>query len=314
MKKILCFLQILVVIMCSAVMPVSASDYVGTVNYSPIVMYINNYPIPSYVMDGYVFVQVEDLTGYGFDIKWNEYNKSLRIIRNDNCDINYKSTFIPLDSQIGKKNFDFYTTEVKTYIGNYAYEIECLAGKPGCTYINVENLEVFGELQWLPELNHMKLWIRDGLECYDVPFYVPKSLSSLKLYRHFGTNPKNAKNYYQFYGGLFVNPQIYFWYGEFTELSNGEIAESICCPYSKMYVDIYDTEGKKVYTTSKTYYNENDLTQLPYIIGAMDAPLTYEITVPSSHLIYGNDYMARVTFWCNSCQRGNTDDIYFTLM
>ncbi len=315
MKKIVCFIQILALLIClSAPMIVNADSsgsYVGTIRKGTLITYINNYPIPSYVLNGYTFIQVEDLTSFGFDVKWNEYDKSLHIIRNDSTDIVYTPTFLPHSTEIGAIEFHMYTTEVKTYIGNYGYEIECYAGKPGCTYINVDNLSAFGQVQWVPELNQMKVWINDGLECFDTPFPVREDIRDIPYYKHSFMPGSTIKNYYQFSHAILTD-EIYFLFGEYSKQNNILVACTFC-PYSKTYVDIYDTDGKKVYTTSKIYRSFDDLTLVPYLFNLTDAPYTYKLSVPRIYLLDNQDYMAKMTFWCSHCNYGKVNEIYFSL-
>ena len=315
MKKMICLLQTVLLLICLCA-PITANadfsgSYVGTVRKGTLVTYINNYPIPSYVLNGYTFIQVEDLTSFGFDVKWNEYDKSLRIIRNDSTSIDYLTTFLPRNSEIGAIDFDMYTTEVKTYIGNYGYEIECYAGKPGCTYINVDNLSAFGQVQWVPELNQMKVWIQDGLECSGTPIPVRKDIHDIPYYNHSFMSGNAINNYYQF--SRFANSdQVFFCFGEYSE-KNDEAVSVTFCPGLKLYVDIYNTDGQKVYTTSETYWNINALTILPYLYNFTDAPMVYTVSAPRTYLLDGQDYMAKVTAWCSHCNTGEVDELYFSL-
>ena len=318
MKKNLCIILV-TAILFSLFVPVTgvlANSYVGTAVKSDTIAYINNYPIPSYNLNGYTFIQVEDLAYYGFDIKWNEYNKTLRIIRNDSPYIDFIPTFRPAEWEIGQTEFDMHTTNVRTYIGNYGYEIECYSGLPGCTYINIENIAVFGEIQYVPELKHVKIWIKN-LECYDIPYPVRISPFTMTDFGHDAPYGYEGEYYYtmDYYSD---SDNYYFTYGRFTE-EYGEVTGYAYCDYGTIYVDIYDTEGRKIYTNSEYkrseyYYGEEttDLTVVPYILGETDAPVSYEIAVPSYYLKNGHDYMARVTFWCDYYDEGDVEDIYFT--
>ena len=138
----------------------------GSVKETNVVTYINDHPIPSYNLNGYTFIKVEDLQYYGFDVKWNEYNKTLRIFRNVSNKVSGRITFKSKPQNIGKSLFQMYSTDIRTYIGDYAYEIECLAGLPGYTFINVDNLSTFGRIEWVPDTESVKnmdrRWIGNG--------------------------------------------------------------------------------------------------------------------------------------------------------
>ena len=303
--KIITFIAVLVIMFVAFSVTVSAYEIKGEALKSDIVMYINNYPIPSYNYNGYTFIAVEDLAGYGFNIKWNEYYKTLCIIRNDSNEIDFLPTFLPMSCQIGEKEFDMHTTNVRTFIGNYGYEIECYGGIPGYTFINVENLAVFGELQYVPELRHMKLWIRDGLECYDVPFPVRQDILSMVDFGH--STPSGYENYYEF-NYYSDDDNFCFTFGEFS-MENGEIIGYSYCDSPMMFVEVYNVSGEKVFSQNDF---ECNITVSPYMFGYTSAPVCYETYVPKMYLSYGEFYLAKVLFVCPDTGWECEKDVYFT--
>ena len=120
-------------------------DPLGDVLYSDIVVYINGRPIPSSISDNKTLVIAEDLANYGFDVKWDGTERTLKIGRNKNKPFNP----LPVEKMpAGKKSGDFKCkyvyTDVKTYldgelVGSYAIggrtliDVELLA-KPGGVY------------------------------------------------------------------------------------------------------------------------------------------------------------------------------------
>lgn len=315
MKKLVCLTLAFVIAIGLFAMPACAYEpqYVGTVYASNSVCYINNYPINCYIMNDYMFIQVEDLNNYGFDVKWNAYNETLRILKDDNKAFIPQTVYRPYNEQIGDRRFDMKTTNVRTYIGNYGYEIECLAGLSGCTYINVDNLSVFGKMEWNNEDEAMYITTSNPdffLDAWPVkkdPDYVP-------WYDCGDENELEGHKHYYDFSHYISSNDIGFWYGAYSEYANELSACSFC--YGNFYVDIYDTEGRKVYYTSDYFgyydWDYNWKYIVPYYRGETDAPVGYEVKVPMSKLKKGKDYMAHVSFWCSWCNQGYEEKIYFT--
>ena len=121
MKKLVSLLLVMVCLL-SVFTPVSAAPEVcGIFQNSDITAYINNYYIPSYVYNGQVVVLVEDLRYYGFDVVWNELERSLRIYRNkdkkpDTDEYDY-APYMNLKSYAisGSKAGDMYKTNIRVF-------------------------------------------------------------------------------------------------------------------------------------------------------------------------------------------------------
>lgn len=310
MKKLVCLTLAFVMAIGLFAMPASASEYVGTVYASDSVCYINNFPIPCYIMNDYMFIQVEDLNNYGFDVKWNTYNETLRIMKDDNKAFIPQMVYRPFDCELGSKLFDMKTTNVRTYIGNYGYEIECFSGKSGCTYINVDNLSVFGYMDW-SDINQAMYISTSNNSYLSYPLAVRENPYLVPWYNHGEVfKYEELKNYFHFSNYVHNDGSISLYYGRYSHQDDELAACSFCS--GKFYADIYDTEGRKVYYTSKyfsSYYKDLNLT---YLLGTSNAPMCYELTIPKGKLKKGTDYMAHVTFWCDYCNKGNEEKIYFT--
>lgn len=299
MKKImwLIFLFLLV----NPIIMVHAEDsYVGTVRYSDVVTYINNFSIPSYNMNGYTFVKVEDLGNYGFDVLWNEFNKTLRISRGETNDVNELITFRAKPKNVGKKDFDMHKTEVRTFIGNYAYEIECLAGIPGYTFINVDNLNVFGSVAWDEENQNVMIWIEDGLEMASYKHYVAYEPYDVRV----STYSCNRLNTY-FCNGVGTQEDYYVFFG-IGDVVNEEITEVSKC-FGKLYVKIFDSEGAVIFDGSQ-YFNTASYSMLPYCFGYIETPLSIMYQIPADQIkptAYNNGIgLVKVYYWCDCHQYG----------
>lgn len=251
------------------VFPYNASaveEYVGVAKHTNVVTYINDYAIPSYHLNGYTFITVESLEYYGFDIKWNEYNKTLRIIKNEKKEASPLPTLRSKPEDIGKEMFKMHKTEVRTFIGDYGYEIECLGGLPGYTLINVDNLGVFGSITWVAEEEKVKVYIK-GAPMASYESYVP-------------IDPYP----YDYYDDCY-HTQVHSWNctanenGFFLFFSNYDDNKTVFGKCSGFFdIEIIDSDGKQRYK-GKKYFDTEDFTAIPYIYGWMDEPLSVVVNV-----------------------------------
>ena len=143
MKKILSFL-IIVTICCTFMSPVCAyEEYIGDMYSTDTTAYIDCRQIPVYVFQGYPYVIAEDLNGYGFDIKWSQYENTLYL------------TYNP-----AKKYFPYSTVEtsiVNTYAGAvYSSDVKVMLNGVeipsyslnGRMLISLDELWRFGKVNW----------------------------------------------------------------------------------------------------------------------------------------------------------------------
>lgn len=159
--KMICNITALITISAIAgITPANAEnigDKTGTVYNTDIVAYINNYALSSYAANGTSVIVAEDLRNFGFDVIWNEAERTLSIIRNDDA--------IPNEMNVvkygtpGSEFSDLLYTDIAVYANGIkipSYAIN------GYTMIPVESLTMFGECFWIPEQRALKLWV-DGL-------------------------------------------------------------------------------------------------------------------------------------------------------
>ena len=168
MKRITALCVAIVLIVSLFALPVSAEynaiqkpgEYVGQAQYTDIVTYINHYAIPSWVVNGYPMVAVEDLSKYGFDVLWNSTNRTLRIFRNNATYPNPIPVYLPKDNELGTKQFDVTASDVKVYINDYEYQIQGFSGIPGYTLIYVGDLTALGAtMYFVSENKAVNIWI-----------------------------------------------------------------------------------------------------------------------------------------------------------
>jgi hypothetical protein len=226
-------------------------------------------------MNGYSFIKVEDLQYFGFDIKWNEYDKSLRISRNKSNEMSLQiaSGFRYKPKNYGREQFKLTNSEIRTYIGNYSYEIESCGGIDGVTLINIDNLSAFGEVKWYPDISAIKVWIRDGLKIYDIPQYFPFDWSDVNF--HDNISGGNTYNLYSYKLG-----DSYDIFIEFYDEKNGEITDCYAEDYNYSYFNdliIYDSDGNVIY---KGGYTRSKKSYFPYFLGITNVPMVNVIEIP----------------------------------
>ena len=165
MKKNKSLIILLVAILTiMAIFPLGASAAIGDVTGSAlktdIVTYINNYPIPSFDINGNIAVVAEDLSAYGFLVLWNDDERTLTIQRNDTTEIYPIPTKKAAKSEVGKYFTDILETDIRVFVGENEVESFCMNG-----YISiyVDSIGSYGFVQWVDWMRALKVWIEDGL-------------------------------------------------------------------------------------------------------------------------------------------------------
>lgn len=133
-------------------------DVAGTALHTDIVAYINHYALPSYAANGQSVIVAEDLKSFGFDVTWDNNNRSLTITRNPDKTI-YGTTTVDKSNIPGTKFADILETDIKVYANNTQLTSYALNGY---TLIPLEELNVFGNVYWVESERAVKLWV-DGL-------------------------------------------------------------------------------------------------------------------------------------------------------
>lgn len=138
--------------------------YVGEALYTDIVTYVNHYAIPSWIVNGYPMVAVEDLDKYGFDVIWDASARTLRLFRNfDKKYPNPIPVYLPESKLLGTKQCDVYTSDVKVYANEYEYQMQGFSAIPGYTFIYVGDLTSLGATMYFVKGNKaVNIWI-DGM-------------------------------------------------------------------------------------------------------------------------------------------------------
>lgn len=194
-RKILGFILIVVsILMIGTVGNAKNGDVVGYAKYTDIAAYINHYPITSYNINGYTAVVAEDLRNYGFDVKWNAYERSLKIVRNTLAkSITPYGNVYNNSSKIGQNASPYLETDIKTYINGKLVESFNIDGR---TIIYFEDLKPYGEVIWVPEIRAIKMWI-DGLPTIEYKALVEETAAPIKQEQVTSTNTTMQKQTFE---------------------------------------------------------------------------------------------------------------------
>ncbi|MDW7671166.1 MAG: SpoIID/LytB domain-containing protein [Bacillota bacterium] len=142
-----CTLIVLILIFLLS-LSVSASMLIGTkvgdVLSTDIIATIDHQPIPSMNINGYTAIVVEDLRSYGFNVHWNESDKTLKAYRNPSLSIQ-PIEFNAEHMEPGEVLNSVLYTDIKTFLDGkeiLSFNID------GRTAIYFNQLKSYGELQW----------------------------------------------------------------------------------------------------------------------------------------------------------------------
>lgn len=138
MKKIF-FLSVLLVSLL--IIPVSAAnvgDKISEAVYTDIVAYVNNYPMPAYVIDGYAVIVAEDLRDYCCDVVYDEITRSLYITKaGEDAKFANNAVYSPIRVC---KIIDYYDVVSGITVGSYYTDVLYTDIK---TYVNGNEVKSF---------------------------------------------------------------------------------------------------------------------------------------------------------------------------
>ena len=116
MKKTLIIIAILAALLIIPVSAANVGDKISEAVYTDIVAYINNYPMPAYVIDGYAVIVAEDLRDYCCDVVYDEATRSLYITKaGEDATFSNKLVYKP-NRETGEFYTDVLYTDIKTYV------------------------------------------------------------------------------------------------------------------------------------------------------------------------------------------------------
>ena len=116
MKKTLIIIGILVALFILPVSAANVGDKISEAVYTDIVAYVNNYPMPTYVVDGYAVIVAEDLRDYCCDVTYDNATRSLYITKAGEGATFAKKVVYKSDKPTGAFYKDVLYTDIKTYV------------------------------------------------------------------------------------------------------------------------------------------------------------------------------------------------------
>ena len=175
MKKIISLILSAVLVL-GVTAQARVGDKIGMALNTDIVVYINNYAIPSYAVDGTSCIVAEDLRNFGFDVAWNGVNKTLSIRRNRATTVNPMS--FSKTATTGSFFADLLETDIVVFADGYRVSSYAMNGY---TMIPVEELTMFGTVNWVESERALKMWV-DGLHVRDTMQPIQKAQQTAPTY------------------------------------------------------------------------------------------------------------------------------------
>lgn len=151
LKNLMLVISILSIFIISA--PVKAND--TSIFYTDIVTYINHYPLPSYVINGEVYIVAEDLRNLGFSVVWDEQNRTLGIDYASDKQMQ-DMYFNSIDSVYDIEYAIAQWSDIAVYIG---YNKLTSYSVNGYTLIPFEQLDIFGNIYWYENTRSLELCV-----------------------------------------------------------------------------------------------------------------------------------------------------------
>lgn len=115
---------------------------------SDIKAYVDYTPIRSYNIDGYTYIIAEELRSYGFDVIWNNDDRTLRIYRKELTAPIYTKELFDADSDPVSSSYIIYPTDIKTYLSGTEVNSFNIGGQ---TVIQIDELSNCGNFEWNAE-------------------------------------------------------------------------------------------------------------------------------------------------------------------
>ena len=147
MKKLLLLVLILSIMFANPSTTTAQGKVTGEVLNTDIAAYIDGHPIRSYNVNGWTGIVAEDLRDYGFDVFWDEEQRTLHITYNFNPDFIIMTDYKPekSDMPVGSHSMDVFKTDIKTYVDGDEVEAFNIGGR---TIIYIDWLQCYGNVQW----------------------------------------------------------------------------------------------------------------------------------------------------------------------
>lgn len=198
MKKIIGLMLIMVLLsLCfSTVAQAKVGDIIGRAEHTDIVAYINGDAIASYAANGQSVIVAEDLRAYGFNVEWNLWNKSLTI---DQKGRRSHTPTVTKSYRAGTFYRYILETDIKVYAGGKQITAYAIDGR---TLIPIEELAVFGAVQWNPTERTIEL------QAWGLGYYYDKEPIVFEIAEYAQRNQNYASSLVPDYGVITGQPQL----------------------------------------------------------------------------------------------------------
>lgn len=114
MKRIIFVLMMLMMVMSTAE-AAKSGDRIARADYTDMSVYINHYPIESYMVGGYAVIPAEELANYCCDVVWSEADWALYITKSETKQ-EFTAPMVYRSSRPGKFYSDVYKTDIRCII------------------------------------------------------------------------------------------------------------------------------------------------------------------------------------------------------
>jgi len=159
-RKVLTVTLMLLLFAANSVGAYNIGDIINYAQPTNIVASINGYQLMSYNVDGFTYIQVEDLQYYGFNVSYDNNTRSLSVTRNSAVtEINPHKTnadFEKIGTNKTKKNI--YYTDIVAYLNGEQVNSSNI---DGVTIISFDDLSRFGQVSYSDEKREISLTVSD---------------------------------------------------------------------------------------------------------------------------------------------------------
>lgn len=280
MKKMVpILLTMVILISCSTILAqAKTGDVIGSALHTDIVVYINNYAIPSYAVNGQSAIVAEDLRNFGFDVIWDNYSRSLTINRNSNPYVK------PMQVEKGYKTGSHFTSILETDIKVWALGRKLTSyAINGYTMIPAEELTMFGTVTWKENERALKIEL-DNLEIRESMQAIEKVQTTID-YSVFNGNYIG--------GGVYIPGERYA-IGRWSAVLDNVTENSLNLNFGQSESD-YSVSMVLYRQENGSYYGKGYSTwdAMSYITIWLESPQTISLTVSGSADSVGTEKLYR---------------------
>jgi len=154
-KNVLLSIFTAILLLLPTAIPCGAADDDGCVLYSDIEVYFEDVPIAAYIYDDRLWIMVEDLLGYGFDVTYYDSSRSLWLFA-EYGEVTSVRQIDEIRQNAGKTAGYIYESDISTIIAGDPGEIIGSLNIGGYTLIEFDELTRFGDTLWDAEKRELR--------------------------------------------------------------------------------------------------------------------------------------------------------------